>query len=130
MSPNRKSLEWIAGREPPETVITGGPAQCWPLDNDELIRLRATRGRSKEMDADWIATDRALHYLRYRVGRAETWVWGSVEGAEVIRRHWFKCDVRVSLVDGALYVVTVSKPDARALPAIVAERASARTNPE
>lgn len=123
MSPNRRSLEWLAERDPPETMIDGGPAQCWPFDNDELISLEGTRGRVKKMDADWIATDRALHYLRYRAGRSETWPWESVERAELIRRGWIKCDVRVTMVDGTLCVLTVSRPAARSLLAIVAEDA-------
>jgi hypothetical protein len=118
-------MEWLAAREPAETVIDGGVARCWPFEQDDMILLESDARPAKDMSANWIATDRALHFLRYNIGQARTWEWASVQSAELIRKGLLFCDVAVHLADGNVLVFQGSRRGARALLAAVTEHAGA-----
>ena len=75
------------------------------------------------MDADWVGTDQALHYVHFNARHADSWLWSGVHGADLVRRGLVFARVRVRLDNEESHVLSLGRQAANSLLAIVAERA-------
>ena len=123
MTANPRSLAWIAARDPVETVLDGGPAKSDSLDANHKDLLLAEGGGARDLSADWVATDRALHFLRFNTGHAESWTWSDIQGAEIAKKGLISSTVRIRLRQGDPCMLTMGRRAAASLLAIVAEHA-------
>lgn len=123
MTASPRSLAWVAAREPAETILDGGPAKSDSLDANHMDLLRTKGGGARDLSADWVATDRALHFLRFNTGHVESWKWSDIQGAEIAKKGLISSTVRIRLRQEDPCVLTLGRQAAKSLLAIVAEHA-------
>jgi hypothetical protein len=130
-----RSIDWILKQTPGEIVRDGGPARCRRLDDNCLAKLTQKMGATsvdrlasenpggshRFLEADWVATDQALHYVHFNAGEADSWRWNAVQGAGIGRRGLVFAKVRIRLQGAEPVVLSLGRRAAKALVAIVAE---------
>jgi hypothetical protein len=81
----RSSLELLAASYPDEAPLTGGAARIPSLDQEILDDLVASIGTQearklgrRALSADWIATERALHYVTPKARSVVSFPWEQI----------------------------------------------------
>ena len=129
MPVNRKSIDWIESQVNDQRVLDGGPAKCEVLDRHCLGMLTdsAARPDAAIVDAEWVATDRALHYVHFNAGHGHSWSWSEVQGADLARRRLGFAKVLLRLHDDVSLQLSMGSQASKSLLTIVANHASTGT---
>ncbi|HLG01350.1 MAG TPA: hypothetical protein VI916_12840 [Acidimicrobiia bacterium] len=76
------ALRGLMRSHPDEFPLDLGPAKCKDLDRwflDEYVKSGGRVQGMRALEAVWLATDEALHYISPRVGGHIRWAWDSLE---------------------------------------------------
>jgi|GEM_PF-4251025 hypothetical protein len=77
----------VSENYPEEEAEAGGPARCKEIDKEALTFYERQGGRPSMnlglLEADWVATDKALYYVNYRVNFLRRIQWDSITSVKV-----------------------------------------------
>jgi hypothetical protein len=121
------TLAFLERNSPAEVILAGGAAKVKNLDRQFLDRYisqvgerAARRERLNLLEADWVATDKALYYISPRVGQGCRYPWAHILSLVIVKQRWRFATVAIQLPRDVV-TIKVSRSSANVLHEIYAE---------
>jgi hypothetical protein len=88
-----------------------------------MLTRAAEHPSAGAVEAEWVATNKALHYVHFNTEHGHSWSWSDVRGVDLARRRFGFAKVLLRLGDDVSYELSMGSQASKSLLAIVADHA-------